>query len=384
PKRRRSTYYAIAGTSAARLGKRREALELTAASIRTDPTSWARYRNLAGVVRSCLRRPPRGAPAGRARVVEDRSAHSPSEHQPGGMHGVVITFNRPESLSRVIDNLAGAGLTSLTIVDNAPSEASRAVAVAAATRLAVTYVPMEENSGPAGGIAEGMGRVLAGAASDDDWIVLLDDDGIPGPPGTIGVLRDFGEWLIARGAPVGAVGLAGAMFDARRGQLVRPSDEELSGPITVSYVAGNQLPTIRVASARKIGVFDADLFFGFDDLDYCLRLGRGGYGVYASGPVWLAHRRNVGRIGPAVGPPPRRENAWRRYYAVRNHIVIMRRYTTWSRALAVTAGHLFWRPISDLLRRRPGVRGLVRAGTRGCVDAWANRLGRRVEPTPGS
>jgi len=297
----------------------------------------------------------------------------------GALHGVLVTFGRPDSLATILEDLAHAGLDSLTVVDNAPSSASARIVADAAARFDVTYVPMTENTGPAGGIAEGMTRVLA-VANDDDWIVTLDDDGLAGSRETPCLLRDFGEQLLRRGVAVGAVGLVGARFDKRSGRLVRPRDEELVGAVPLDYIAGGQLLTIRVAAARRVGIFDASLFFAFDDLDYCLRLARDGYSVFADGSAWLDERRRHGRTGSSVARASRRISAWRRYYSVRNRVVIMQRFASRPRAAIITAGELFGRPIADLVRRQRGWWELTIATWRGCVDAWIGRLGRRMEP----
>jgi GT2 family glycosyltransferase len=391
--KRRSIYLAIAGVSAARLGKRRASLALATAAVRDHPTSLARYGNLLGVGRAAVTRAPRATtptpeprvprtPESRPGRADALASNEPKdrERSSGAVHGIIVTFGRPESLARIVGELVTAGVDSLTVVDNAPSSASCRAANSAAQQLAPTYVAMTENSGPAGGYAVGMARVLE-LADDDDWILLLDDDRLTGSDGSVRELRDYGRWLLDHGAPVGAVGLVGARFDRRFGRLHRPKNEELAGPITVDFVAGGQLLMIRVAAARKVGVFDADLFFGFDDLDYCLRLHRHGFGVYAFGPAWLEARRRFERLEPSVGSAARRESAWRRYYGVRNHIVIMRRYTSWSRATLVTAMHLFGRPISDQVRRRDDWAALTRASARGCLDAWTGHLGRRMEPS---
>jgi hypothetical protein len=102
--------------------------------------------------------------------------------------------------------------------------------------------------------------------------------------------------------------------------------------------------------------------------------------VYAYGPAGLAARERFGRLGDDIGRAPRRENPWRRYYSVRNHIVVMRRYTSLPRAAMATLAHLIGRPIADLVRGR-GDWSLLVANTRGCIDAWLGRLGRRVEPS---
>ncbi len=295
------------------------------------------------------------------------------------MHAVIVTHERPERLRRTITKLPIEDLASVTIVDNAPSSPSRDAAEYAATRLPSQYVPLPSNAGPAGALAAGVERVLA-TCSDSDWILVLNDDGVPGAVGGVRRLREFGEWLVDHGAPVGAVGLAGARFDRRSGRLARPADRELFGPVTVDYVAGNQLLMIRGGAARAAGTFDPDLFFGFEELDCCLRLQRAGYGIFADGPSLRAERDRYGRLGEHVGPAPRTTNPWRRYYSVRNRIVIMRRYSSARRALVVTLTELVGRPVADLRKRRRPWGALVVSGARGCLDAWLGRLGRRVEP----
>jgi GT2 family glycosyltransferase len=283
----------------------------------------------------------------------------------------------------MIAELAQTVLATLTVVDNAPSDASRAAAHSRADVLPTTYIAMNENTGPAGGLAAGMTRVLETAA-DNDWVITLDDDRLTGSIETPGELRDFGVWLTQKGAPVGAVGQVGSRFDRGHGRLNRLHDDELAGPVSVDYVAGGQLLMLRVAAMRSTGVFDPELFFGFDDLDYCLRLARNGYGIYVYGPAAIEARRRFGRLGE-VGSAPRRLSVWRRYYAVRNHIVIMRRHVSTPRAIGVTLVLVAGRPVADLARGSGfETIAVARAGTQGAVDAWRGRLGRTVDPPPGA
>jgi glycosyltransferase involved in cell wall biosynthesis len=299
---------------------------------------------------------------------------------PGAVHGVLVTYDRPDSLAHMVAQLEAEGITSLTVVDNAPSDASRAAATGTFDGD-LAYLPQAENTGPAGGIAAGMRHVL-GHARDDDWIVVLDDDRLTGSPGALGRLHAFAEGLVAAGEPVGAVGIGGARFDRRRGRLRRLADADLDGAPAVDYVAGGQLMTIRVAAAREVGVFDPALFFAFDDLDFCLRLQRAGYRAFVYGAETLLSREFFGRLGPDVRPLVRRATPWRRYYSVRNHIVIMRRYASWPSAILVTVEELLGRPLADLARRRGRWWSMFAAGVRGAADAWAGRLGRRMEAAP--
>src|SRR5262249_7655502 len=132
-------------------------------------------------------------------------------------------------------------------------------------------------------------------------------------------------------------------------------------------------------AVRAVGVFDRTFFFGFDDLEFCQRLQHNGFGIYVHGPSAIAARRRFGRLGDAVGPPPRRGTDWRRYYSVRNPIVILRPYSTTGRAVVVTAASLAGRPLRDVARRQASW-GAFAASARGCRDAWTNRLGRTVTP----
>jgi GT2 family glycosyltransferase len=371
----RSTYLSVCAVSAARIGKRAEAARLALTAIALNPTSRARYRALASVAREGLRtrKGARGAPRAAA-------AAAPASHgTKGAIHAVCVTFERPTSLAAIVAALPCTDIASLTVADNAPTDASRSAASPPSSAISTTYLPMAANLGPAGGLAAAMTHVLT-AAADDDWIVVLNDDGVPGSRESFRELRDFGEWLRERGTPVGAVGLVGARFDRRSGRLVRPADTELTGPVTVDYVAGGQLLMVRAGAARTITGFDPALFFGFEELDYCLQLQQAGFGIYVDGPAQLSERRKYGRLGESVDRAPRPTNPWRRYYSVRNHIVVMRRYSSRLRAAIVTGAELFVRPFVDLTQRRASPIALAIAGTRGCLDAWAGRLGRRMEP----
>ena len=143
------------------------------------------------------------------------------------------------------------------------------------------YVAAKENLGPAGGIALGMEQVLS-RADDDDWIVLLDDDDPPPRVRSLEELKEMGDELLARDPRIAGIGLATARFDRRSGRLLLVSEaERASGtPIRGDYIGGNRLPIYRVAAIRDVGVFDPKLFFGFEELDFGLRLRRAGYSLY--------------------------------------------------------------------------------------------------------
>jgi glycosyltransferase involved in cell wall biosynthesis len=296
------------------------------------------------------------------------------------LHGVLVTYRRTAAVELMLERVATQTqpLRSLVLVDNDPCDANRSAAAAADPACgAVTYVAAPENLGPAGGIALGLERVLAGAA-DDDWCVLLDDDDPPPDEAVFADLLAFAQALPAR---AGAVGLAGARLDRRRGRMVRVPDGDLHGAVPVDYLGGNQCPVVRLAAVRDAGVFEPRLFFGFEELEFGLRLQRHGWGLYGHGDRWRARRADLGRLDMdarpdrAVGPL-----SWRRFYSLRNLVWVLRADGRHRAALEVALVQGVGKPALNLVRApRLSFRHL-RTNVRASVDGWRGALGRTREP----
>ena len=275
------------------------------------------------------------------------------------LHGLLITYRRPAELAQTLARLAEQSrrLDRLVVVDNHPTPETRELVRATAPAQAPSdYVAAPENLGPAGGIALGV-LAIDRFAADQDWIVLLDDDN---PPATA---RCWRSWRASAsgcgpGPATGAVGLVGARFDPGAGRLRRVPDTELVDGVAVDYVGGGQFPFYRVAAVRAVGNFRQDLFFGFDDLEYGLRLRAAGYAIYGHGTLWREERRRQGRLGLTVRPAAGvSEPSWRRYYSLRNLIAILRSSGNARGALRVTLVTGLAVPALNLVRRprrRPG------------------------------
>lgn len=298
------------------------------------------------------------------------------------LHGVVVTYRRPRELEVMLARLAHQDRPpdTLLVVDNDVEESGRdAVERAPKALNEVAYLPSGANLGPAGGLALGMTHVLARAA-DDDWIVLLDDDDPPRTPDMLAALEDLGTTLRAADRTVAAVGMSGTSFDQSRGIARRVPDDALVGAVPSSCIGGNQLPMYSVHAVRNVGVFDERLFFGFDDLEYGLRLRAAGFGVYAHGELWLRERTHHGRLGMTT-PPSRSlsEPGWRRYYSLRNLIYILR-----LRGHPLGAARLAARGVGKPLWNLPGNPRLawrnLMLNKSAIVDAYAGRMGRTVDP----
>jgi len=299
------------------------------------------------------------------------------------IHALLLTYRRPSAFERALSQIVEADPRPdrLVVVDNAPSERSRATGEGAAARHDwITYIPSSTNLGPAGGRALAMERLLPGAG-DRDWLVFLDDDDPLPDPGVLGRVRAFAEDCLARDPRTGGAAVRGARFDRRRGYPFPVLRAGQRGAIAVDYLHGGFFPFYPVPVVREVGIFQADLFFGWADLEYGLRLRRAGYRLYASADLW-------GELEGAMGHPPERTAPdrslgpadARRYYTMRNRYHLLR---TYGGPLAATRVFLVAgvaKPIWNL----PSEPGLafrhLRLNLRAALDSVRRRYGVGPEP----
>lgn len=296
----------------------------------------------------------------------------------GRRHGVLVTFRRPEDLRRSLDALAEQtqALDTLVVIDNdADSRVERLVTSHRGAAPDVSYVPMPDNLGPAGAIHAGVAAVLAHAA-DDDWIVLFDDDD---PPERRDCLEQLGVLLVelrSTEPSCAGVGLWGATLSSWSGR-VRAEPSRVPAPVT--YVPGGSMPHYLVGAVRAVGAPEPDLFFGFDDLDFGLRLRDGGFSLFSSG---LAREHGVGhmvdgRRASARSAPP----TWRRYYSLRNLIVVLRDHGELRGALVMSVVAGVVKPVLNLVRNPRVAAANLSMNARALLDGWRGRLGRTISPS---
>lgn len=371
-------YHGIAGIGASRLGRRREACLELAAAVRADPKRLVHVRRLLQVASGLHRNGEEGGLAKDPPSMQDAT----ESVRVGEVHALAVTYCRPEPLRRTLEAILRPehAVASVTVVDNDPAQSAESV-VNEFRRggVDIEYLPTGENQGPAGGLAVGMEHLIESLAPGD-WMVLIDDDDPPPPGLALGDLHRFACWLVDRGVPVGVVGISGGRLDRRRARFTRVPQRALHGPVPVDFIGGNQFPMVSVEAIRSVGPFRSELFFGFDDLEFGLRVRRAGFGVFADGAQWVKARERAGRTGDVVPRPARRVSTWRRYYSIRNLITVLRDQVGLVPAIVATLTNVFGRPLVDL-RQRPGEwRRYAAVGLRAGADAWLRRLGRRMDP----
>ena len=238
--------------------------------------------------------------------------------------GFIITYNRPDELSRTIDAVFRQSLTpeKLVIIDNGSNPETEAV-VQGKMNSRLVYHRTGKNLGPAGGARFGLHYLHQQGYHYLYW----GDDNDP-PPFT-----DAFEKLIALidrpDQSVGVVGMVGNYFDQLSGSVKRPPSGQLEEQSTleVDVVSGNQCLIVSSAVLKKSIYPDENLFFGFEELDFCLAVQKAGFKILVSSELFIRCRKQWGRenFTRPLYKKKSPNSLWREYYSTRNSLVILKK-----------------------------------------------------------
>jgi GT2 family glycosyltransferase len=235
---------------------------------------------------------------------------------------------------------------------------------------------LAENRGFAGGVNAGLARL---SAEGCDLFLLLNDDAVLDP----GCLRRLAEALVeptlAAVGPVilrdadGRVESRGVHVDLRWGRVrleghgERPDDG--AGRAATSALSGAVMLLSR-AALERVGPFDEGYFFGFEDVDWCLRARAAGFGVEV---VLSARARHIGN--QTIG----RQSPDRVYYATRNHLRLVEKlHPRHGAARWLRRGVILGLNLAHALRHgEVPRRSAIRAVFDGFRDACRGRHGQR-------
>ena len=313
-----------------------------------------------------------------ARALEGvyREAQQRAATRAGRVGVVVLNHGQPEGSLRAARSARDSPLTPparVLIVDNGPSDPPLV-----ANGFEVLALP--HNRGYAGGMNAGIRHLRAAGC---DRLLLLNSDARLEPD----CLRRLAEALRdPRLAAVGPMILSeagrlesrGARFSAGSGRFrllgageaatareARLPVESLSGAVWL----------LSAAALDAVGGLEEGYFFGFEDIDWCLRARQAGFEVAV---VCSARAHHAGRRSLVLASPDRI------YYAVRNHLRMAERmHPRQGAARVLRRAAIVTFNLAFLLRQRaiPRVAGLRALGD-GVADFARGRTGRRVA-SPG-
>jgi rhamnosyltransferase len=251
------------------------------------------------------------------------------------------------------------------VVDNhSDDERLAALREFAAAHENVLLVQNAENIGVAAALNQGC-RLAAerGAA----WVVTFDQDSLPAAD-LLGCLA--AEW--ERHPERARLGLVGVNFRSASGRPLLCEGTGLADARTV-ITSGSLLS---LAAWWQAGPFREDFFIDEVDHEYALRLRRHGWLVKVTRRVLMEHDLGTPQRRHAWQPRVSHHSALRRYYMVRNRLLLAREH------LGVDPRFVFGqlarslRESATILLFEPEKKAKVRAMSRGLLDGLRGRAGR--------
>jgi GT2 family glycosyltransferase len=290
----------------------------------------------------------------------------------------IITYKRTSILRETISALCNQTLPpeKILLIDNDPEQSAKQI-ISNDYAVSLSYYSAGMNSGPAGGAYWGLKRLFE---EGWDWVLWVDDDDPPSAHNQLETICRLTEQASIAGK-VGMVGAAGVLFDRSQWLIHRIPDSNLKGILEVDMIAGNQFPMVH-RLVYEAGILpNPDLFFGFEDLDFGIRLRNAGFRILVDGCELkrLRHRFNKFGNEKSRGQQKSIKHLWREYYSIRtlNLMLNSRRYNiVWFRFLS-----------RCLLKVVVGFRYGWTYGKmqtifvmKGWWDGWKGNLGMRIQP----
>jgi GT2 family glycosyltransferase len=296
---------------------------------------------------------------------------------------IVLNYRTARETVQAVQTLAASrsAVAATIVVDNASGDAS--VATFRAELGNAHLIEAAQNDGFAAGCNQGIREAMRRGA---DRILLLNSDARVKPDALsalelaldqnprVGIV---GPMVVERADPgvVQSLGMrytltTGRMrhhaFGRRHDGLTVPALREVDG------VSGCAM-LVRRAVFEQVGLFFEDYFFGFEDLDLCLRARASGFATACVGSAVVAHEGSVsiGRASPQ-----------RIYYATRNHLLLAARISrpglSVARSLRIVSIVALNLAFVLTRARVPRLKGLS-AFRRALADHRAGRYGRGGE-----
>lgn len=292
---------------------------------------------------------------------------------------VVMTFDRPlllkENIQLLLEQTYPPDL--ILVIDNGCLTDTRQV-VQSFAHDDVSYHAMGDNLGPAGAGAYGLKQLIEYGCS---WIYWGGDDNPPQVPDALERLLK-----LTNQEDVGAVGAVGTLWDWKKGKMERLPDQALQGIISVDTIGSGHQLILRKEAIQTVGLPDTRLFFGLEEIEYCLRIRNAGYRLLVDGDLMREYRARAGRLNlkrqRSLVPRHAYHTIWRQYYSTRNYIFAMNKTFQCPNLARREAFKAFGRTFFSWGRGPRYGAAFTSLQLRGVLDGYLGRMGRTVLPKP--
>ncbi|MBV9174434.1 MAG: glycosyltransferase family 2 protein [Chloroflexi bacterium] len=297
---------------------------------------------------------------------------------PALIYAIVLHWRTPGLTTRCVESLAALDRCDtlfrlrVLVVDNGSGDVPD---FSACSGLSVETISLTRNLGYAGGNNVGLRHAWDAGAT---WALLLNSDVVLAPDCLVELLRVasvdhrigiVGPLVLRESQPdrIQSNGQRFGRWTARhteidRGGLATSID---TAPHIVDAVSGCAL-MVRRELADSVGPLDEQFFLYFEDLDWCLRARRSGFGVMCipAARVWHRGGASIGRSSPRTT-----------LYSVRNHLALAVRATGWRRGQLTWPLIVAYHAAYILANREQWTLAHVRALVLGVFHGVAGRLG---------
>lgn len=236
----------------------------------------------------------------------------------------IMTFERPRVIEKTIRKILTQTVTpeKILIIDNGASFTTQRI-INRMNLPQLEYFRVGHNAGPAGAAKIGLQKL---ALDGYDWIYWGDDDDPP-------LFDDSFEILLkicndeATRKEIGILGSVGQNFNRRTGTIDRISNCIIKSKefIDVDSVAGNQCMIVNTRVVQDGILPDENLFFGFEELEFCLRVKKAGYKIMANSELFSRARMKYNRVNVKKSLYTKNDfnSLQRQYYSTRNMLTIL-------------------------------------------------------------
>ena len=235
---------------------------------------------------------------------------------------VVLNYRTPQDALLAVRSLQASRrpVDEIVVVDNASDDGS--AEWLRARLVGAMLIETESNLGFSGGVNRGVRAALANGAE----LVAIANADVVLAPDALGALESAlaadaaagiaGPLVLARAFPdrIGSAGIRWRRRTGRMRQRLAGDPVAEAGPETeaVDGVEASAM-LVRREVFERAGLFDERYFFGFEDLELCLRAGRAGFATLVVGAARAYHQ---GAATLAANSPQRL------YYGARNQLLL--------------------------------------------------------------
>ena len=235
--------------------------------------------------------------------------------------GFIMTYERASILEETLEKIFSQTVApeKILIIDNSLGNETEQLIINL-NNPKVKYYRVGYNSGPAGAAGIGL-RILA--SEGYEWIYWGDDDDPPFFDDTFEILIN----TALTDTKCGCVGSVGQFFNKNTGFINRVHDDlfKTHTILSVDNIAGGMSKIVSGKMIRETLIYpDENLFYGFEELDFDLRIKNAGYTLLVDSSFFLKHRLKFNRVGLSKKTYRKKTKATlsKEYFSTRNLLYI--------------------------------------------------------------